>query len=43
MLGLNKGRAKLNDFDVVILHQRKILVSAAAADATRQSCKAMLG
>ena len=43
MLALNRGRATLNDFDVAIKHQRKIVISAVAADATKQSGKAMSG
>ena len=43
MLALNGGRATPNDFDVAITHHRKNVISAAAADATKQSGKAMSG
>ena len=43
MLGFKKGRATPNDFGVVIIHQRKIAVNAAAADATKQGGKVTSG
>ncbi|MDA0332000.1 MAG: hypothetical protein ACO3SW_01355 [Candidatus Puniceispirillaceae bacterium] len=43
MPATNRGRATPNDFDVAITHQRKNLISATAADATRQSGNAMSG
>ena len=43
MPALNRDRATLNDFDVAIKHERKIVISAVAADATKQSGEAMSG
>ena len=43
MPALNRGRATLNHFDVAIKHQRKIAISAVAANATKQSVEAMSG
>lgn len=43
MPALNRDRATLNDFDVVKKHQKKIVISAVAAGATKQSDEAMSG
>ena len=43
MLALDNGLVTPNDFDVAIPHQRKNLISLAAADAITQSGTAMVG
>jgi hypothetical protein len=43
MPALNRDRATLNVFYAVIKHQKKIVISAVAADATKQSDEAMSG
>ena len=43
MLAFKRGRATLNDFDVAMKHQRKIVINAVAADVTKQSGEEMSG
>ena len=43
MLALDSGLVTPNDFDVAISHQRKNLISLAAADVITQSGTAMVG
>jgi len=43
MPALNRGRATMNGFDVAIKHQRKVVISAVVAHATKLKWRRIAG